>query len=313
MLKPDSFRDSMQHIITGGAGFIGSHLTDYLTGTGKETVIIDNLSTGRHLNRKAKFFKRDLRLGTDIRIGSNSIIYHLAANPDVKSSAVDTVEHFRSDVLTTINLMELARKHDASKVIFSSSSVVYGESPTVPTPETAPLKPISNYGIFKLFCEMIIEHYSELYDIDYAILRFANVTGGRSTHGIVHDFAMKLRKDKKRLEILGDGRQAKSYIYYDDAVSALVHASKLKSNECFNVGSNDTISVNEIADIVSESMGVSPKYIYINRLKGRGWAGDVRKMRLSIRRAAKLGWKPSRGSKEAIRLSAADAIRNASG
>ncbi len=300
----------MQQIVTGGAGFIGSHLTDYLTKSGADTVIIDNLSTGRHLNKKAKFFKRDLRLSTDIRLGRGSVIYHLAANPDVKSSAVDTVEHFRSDVLTTINLMELARKHDASKVIFSSSSVVYGESPIVPTPESAPLKPISNYGIFKLFCEMIIEHYSELYGIDYAILRFANVTGGRSEHGIVHDFTLKLKKNPKRLEILGDGRQSKSYIYYSDAVSALVHASKLKKNECFNVGSSDTVSVKEIADIISHEAGLDPEYMYINKMNGRGWAGDVRKMLLSIKRARKLGWKPMYSSRKAIELAAKDSLQN---
>ena len=300
----------MQQIVTGGAGFIGSHLTDYLTKSGADTVIIDNLSTGRHLNKKAKFFKRDLRLSTDIRLGRGSVIYHLAANPDVKSSAVDTVEHFRSDVLTTINLMELARKHDASKVIFSSSSVVYGESPIVPTPESAPLKPISNYGIFKLFCEMIIEHYSELYGIDYAILRFANVTGGRSEHGIVHDFTLKLKKNPKRLEILGDGRQSKSYIYYSDAVSALVHASKLKKNECFNVGSSDTVSVKEIADIISHEAGLNPEYVYINKMNGRGWAGDVRKMLLSIKKARKLGWKSMYSSRKAIELAAKDSLKN---
>jgi len=297
----------MQHIVTGGAGFIGSHLVDSLLEQGKETAIIDNLSTGKHVNRKAKFFKKDLRTSSEVKIGSGAVVYHLAANPDVKSSAVDTVEHFRSDVLTTINLMELARRHDAAKIIFTSSSVVYGENPVMPTPENAQLKPISNYGIFKLFCEMVIQHYSDIYGMKYAILRFANVTGGRSEHGIVHDFAMKLQKDPKRLEILGNGRQAKSYIYYDDAVSALLLAAKLKKNECFNVGSSDTISVKEIAGIVSKEAGLNPEYIYADKMDGRGWAGDVRKMRLSIRKAAKLGWKPSRGSKEAIRLSARDA------
>ena len=115
----------MEHIVTGGAGFIGSHLTDALVSSGKEVSIIDNLSTGKHLNKKARFYRKDLRESSDVGIGSGSTIYHLAANPDVKSSATDTVEHFRSDVLTTINIMELARKHDASKVIFTSSSVVY--------------------------------------------------------------------------------------------------------------------------------------------------------------------------------------------
>ena len=300
----------MEHIVTGGAGFIGSHLTDALVSSGKEVSIIDNLSTGKHLNKKARFYRKDLRESSDVRIGSGSIIYHLAANPDVKSSATDTVEHFRSDVLTTINIMELARKHDASKVIFTSSSVVYGETNIIPTPETAQLKPISNYGIFKLFCEMIIEHYSSIYGIDYEILRFANVTGGRSEHGIVYDFVRKLSSNPARLEILGNGKQSKSYIYYDDAVSALLLASRLKRNECFNVGSKDTISVNEIAKTVSKQAGASPRMVYKDKLSGRGWAGDVRKMRLSIKKAGKLGWKPSRGSKEAVRLSAADAIKH---
>jgi len=300
----------MQHIITGGAGFIGSHLVDSLIEQNKQTVIIDNLSTGRYVNKKAKFFKKDLRDKLSIRIEKDAVIYHLAANPDVKSSSTDTVEHFRSDVLTTINLLEFARRNDASKIIFTSSSVVYGETDIVPTPENAPLKPISNYGIFKLFCEMIISHYSEIYGMKHAVLRLANVTGGRSNHGIVHDFVMKLESNPNTLEILGNGKQSKSYIYYDDAVSALLMAAKLKKNECFNIGSNDTISVNGIAEIISKSMGLHPKYVYKDLLHGRGWAGDVKKMRLSTKKAESLGWKPSRSSKETIRLAAADAVRN---
>ena len=178
------------------------------------------------------------------------------------------------------------------------------------TPETAQLQPISNYGIFKLFCEMIIQHYSEMYGMGYAIVRFANVTGGRSEHGIVHDFVKKLNKDPRKLEILGNGKQEKSYIYHDDAVSALVLASKLKKNEIFNAGSTDTVSVNEIAGIITKTMHISPKYAYKDRMQGRGWTGDVRKMRLSTRKAESLGWKPSRSSKETIKLSAMDSIRN---
>ncbi len=299
----------MQHIVTGGAGFIGSHLVDSLVEDNEETVIIDNLSTGKHVNRKAKFYKMDLREKLSLKIEKGAVIYHLAANPDVKSSSTDTVEHFRSDVLTTMNLMELARVNDASEVIFTSSSVVYGENPIIPTPETAQLKPISNYGIFKLFCEMTIEHYSELYGMKHAILRLANVTGGRSEHGIVHDFVKKLKDNPKRLEILGNGKQSKSYIYYDDTVSALLLAAKLNNNECFNVGSKDTIDVKGIADAISKAMGLNPEYIFIDKLSGRGWAGDVRKMRLSIEKAESLGWKPSRSSNEAIRIAAADALK----
>jgi UDP-glucose 4-epimerase len=296
-------------LITGGAGYIGSHLTDALIEDGYDVTVIDDLSSGNYINEKAKLIKFDLRDGSQLKVDDVDVIFHLAANPDVRTSMIDSIDHFERDVKVTFNLLEIARKIDAKKVIFASSSTVYGEG-RIPTPEWSEIKPISNYGLFKVLGEDMLKYYSRNYSIKGISVRFANVTGGRVSHGVVKDFIEKLKRDSSKLEILGNGRQRKSYIYIEDAVKSLTFLADYYNGnyEEFNVGNEDWITVNEIAEIIEKEMGIKPIHVYKDELEGRGWMGDVRFMLLDCMKIISLGWRPKFTSKETVRLAARDLL-----
>ncbi|BFI75543.1 NAD-dependent epimerase/dehydratase family protein [Sulfurisphaera ohwakuensis] len=300
----------MVYVITGGAGYIGGHLTDYLVERGEDVVVIDDFSYGKYMNNKAIYKKIDLRSNADIEIPKDSILFHLAANPDVRTSMIHMQEHFERDVKVTLNILEIARKYDVKKFIFASSSTVYGEAKVIPTPEDSELKPISNYGLFKLLGEEIVEYYSRVYNIRAVSVRLANVTGGRISHGVIYDFVNKLLKDSNKLEILGNGKQKKSYIYITDTIEGLVLLAEKNtgSYSVYNLGNEDWITVDEIAKIVEEEMGVSPKHIYVDAGEGRGWVGDVRFMLLDIKKIKEIGWKPKYTSRDAVRLAVRDLL-----
>lgn len=309
------------YIVTGGAGYIGSHLVDKLLSDSlpspsretAEVAILDDLSSSCHINRKAKLVKIDLRDNSKTRglkLNRNPIIFHLACNPDVKSSMVDKLDHYSRDVTVTLNALELARRLDAESFVFTSSSTVYGDATTLPTPEEYPLKPISNYGLYKVMGEELVKYYANNYGIKSVIFRVANVVGGRTSHGVLRNFTNSLRKDKSRLEILGDGKQTKSYIYISDMLTALRKFGDRpqKGVSILNIGSEDNISLNEIAGIVERKMGASPKHIFPNNLDGRGWEGDVRRFLLDIKKITRLGWKPRYNSREAVALAVDDIL-----
>lgn len=304
----------MKALVTGGAGFIGSHLIDALLERGYEVKCIDNFSSGRRefIEKnidKIELIEGDLLNPEDIKkaIKGCDIVFHLAANPDVRLGAVDTKIHFDNNILATYNLMEEMRKEGVKKIAFTSSSTVYGEASIIPTPENyGPLIPISLYGASKLSAEALISSYSHTFDIEAIIYRFANVVGPRSTHGVIYDFIKKLRKNPEELEILGDGKQKKSYLYIDDCIDAMffgIEHAKEKT-EIYNIGSEDWTEVTEIADIVSEEMNLHPEYRFTGGVGGRGWKGDVKIMRLDISKLKSLGWKPKYKSNEAIRMTA---------
>ncbi|ACP36127.1 NAD-dependent epimerase/dehydratase family protein [Saccharolobus islandicus] len=304
------------YIVTGGAGYIGGHLVDYLVSKNLEVIVIDDLTYGRYRNEKAKFIMFDLRQGSIVelteKLEKKPIIYHLAANPDVRTSMINIEEHFERDVKVTLNVMELARKVDAEKVIFASSSTVYGETKKIPTPESEELKPISNYGLFKLLCENVVKYYAEQYGIKSISARLANITGGRVSHGVVVDFVKKLRNNPNLLEILGNGKQRKSYLYINDLIEAFMMLEEKvnKIYDVFNIGNTDWISVDEIAKIVIDEMRLSPRIIYKDlTAEGRGWPGDVRVMLLDISKISKeIGWSPKMGSREVIRQAVRDLL-----
>ncbi|BCU70510.1 NAD-dependent epimerase/dehydratase family protein [Stygiolobus caldivivus] len=302
----------MSYVVTGGAGYIGGHLVDHLVGEKNEVIVIDDFSNGNYINNQAKYLKIDLRdkSAFSLRIPKGSILYHLAANPDVRTSMIDPFEHFSRDVEVTFNVLELARRNDVSLFIFASSSTVYGETDKIPTPESAELKPISNYGIFKLVGEQLVEYYSRIYGIKGISVRLANVTGGRVSHGVIKDFIEKLRKNPNKLEILGNGKQRKSYIYITDTISAfrILEKKSEKTYDAFNIGNEDWITVNEIAQIIEEEMGLVPVHEYVDRGDGRGWEGDVRFMLLDVTKIKRLGWAPKYSSAQAVRYAARDII-----
>jgi UDP-glucose 4-epimerase len=233
------------------------------------------------------------------------VVFHLAANPDVKLGAENTSVHLDQNILATHNLLEAMRIKGVKRIAFTSTSTIYGEASLVPTTENyGPLKPISLYGASKLACEALISSYCHTFDMQSWIYRFANIVGERGTHGVLVDFIRKLQSNPKEMEILGSGKQRKSYLEVKDCVGAMIYCVENSSEQVniFNVGSRDAIDVTEIAEIVAESMGLSGvKYRYTGGLDGRGWKGDVKTMLLSIESLEKLGWSPSFISRESIR------------
>jgi len=305
----------MRILVTGGAGFIGSHIVDRLISSGNEVIVYDNLSSGKleflehHMrNENFKFVKDDLLNFETLKreMKDVDLVYHVAANPDVKIGARDTRIHLEQNVIATHNLLEAMRLNDISDIVFTSTSTVYGEAKKIPTPEDyGPLIPISLYGASKLAAESLIMAYAHTFGMNTVIYRFANIVGPRSTHGVIYDFIMKLKNNPHELEILGDGTQKKSYLYIEDCVDAIIYGYEHRKEdvEIFNIGSDDWIDVKKIADIVVEEMGLeNVKYRFTGGK--RGWKGDVPKMLLSIEKIKSYGWKPKYSSEESVRLTA---------
>ncbi len=316
MLKDQSI------LVTGGAGFIGSHLVERLL-LENEVTVLDNFSSGKREflapyldNPDFHLLDGDLRDAGLLKkaMEGKDMVFHLSANPDVKLGAENTSVHLEQNVLATYNLLEAMRKSGVQRIAFTSTSTVYGEATKVPTPEDyGPLLPISLYGASKLSCEALISSYCHTFEMQSWIYRFANIVGERGTHGVLVDFIRKLREDPDRLKILGSGKQRKSYLEVKDCVRAMIDAVEHSSDETnvFNIGSADTVDVTEIADIVVEQMGLSEvKYDYTGGTNGRGWKGDVLVMQLSIEKIKKLGWKPRLGSAGAIRMAIASLLRD---
>lgn len=313
----------MKALVTGGAGFIGSHVVDHLINTGKTVKVLDNLSSGRlenisHLedNPRLEFYKVDLLDKSSIyeNLEDCSEIYHLAANPEVNVKNASPEDHFRQNIEATYNLLEAMRRSGKQKFIaFTSSSTVYGEPSQIPTRENyGPLIPISLYGASKLACEALLSSYATMYGFRAVIYRLANVVGPRSNHGIIYDFIKKLRKDSSELEILGDGSQSKSYLHVDDFISGLMQGIKQTGVvNIFNIGSIDRTNVLTIAELIKKEMGLLSAE---NRLTGgvdggRGWLGDVKIMQLDMNKLKNCGWSPEYTSAEAVRFTA-KAIKN---
>lgn len=299
-------------LVTGGAGFIGSHVVDFLIEKGYEVRIIDNLSSGDEsfINKDAEFLKGDLRNYSDVERSLDGVeeVWHIAANPDVRYSSQKPYEIYENNILATHNLLEAMRRKGVNRIVFTSTSTVYGEAKVIPTPEDYPTIPISVYGASKTAGEAMISAYSHTFEMKSWIFRFANVIGKRSRHGVIYDFIMKLSKNPEELEILGNGEQNKSYIYIDDCISAMFFAVE-NSDEpvnIFNIGSEDQIKVRRIAEIVSEEMGLNPEFKFTGG--DRGWKGDVPVMLLSIERLKKLGWRPRYSSEEAVRKTVRDLL-----
>ncbi len=306
----------MKVLVTGGAGFIGSHLVDRLMEDGHEVRVLDDLSAGSLENLKGwidherfEFMHGDLRR-RDIcekAVKGVDAVFHLAANPEVRIGTQSPELLYETNVLITYNLLEAMRKEDVKALAFTSSSTVYGEAKTIPTPEDyGPLEPISVYGGAKLAAEALISGYAHTFDVKAVVFRLANIIGKRSNHGVIYDFINKLKKNPNRLEILGDGTQRKSYLHVSDTVAAMLYLFKefLKEEkiyDAYNIGSEDWITVTEIAEIVSREMGLNPEFYFTGGVNGgRGWKGDVKIMLLSIEKAKAKGWKPKMNSYQAV-------------
>jgi len=316
----------MKVVVTGGAGFIGSHLVDALATRGDEVVVLDNLSSGsrdnlRFSSTKAgfNFLEADLKdfEGWTEAFDKVKLVYHFAANPEVNVGETAPSVHFQENLFATFRLLEAMRKSKETKnIVFASTSTIYGEASVLPTPEDyGPLLPISTYGASKLGCEVLLSSYAYTHKMRALILRLGNCLGSRARHGVVVDFVRKLKTDSKKLEILGDGTQKKSYIHVDDFVDAtnLIRDHFLSSHQrvdVYNLSSTDQVTVKRIAEIVAEEMGIRGlKMSFTGGVDGgRGWMGDVKQMHLSIEKLRRIGWKPKLNSEAAIREAAKELL-----
>jgi len=290
-------------VVTGGGGFVGSHLADRLVAE-NDVVVVDDFRNGRRewVPDAATVVDGDLA-DPAVVAGAISpetdIVFHFAADKD---AAADDIEQYRVNNRLTENVVDRMDAVGVEHVAFTSSSVVYGEAPR-PTPEDyAPLEPISVYGASKLGEEGLLSVYAHSHGFTAWVFRFANIVGPRLQLGaVVPDFIDKLAADPEQLEILGDGRQEKSYMHIEDCVAAMCHVVEHADApvNTYNLGTRTTTSVTTIADIVADEMGLDPEYTFTGG--DRGWTGDVPRMRLSVEKLAALGWEASGSSDDAVR------------
>ncbi len=298
------FKLSVKILVTGGCGFIGSNLVNKLVADGYSVSVLDDLSTGQKAYIKESLGEKNchLTLGSITNLSllekllvGIDVVFHEAAKPDVRASTDNLYTDFDTNVLGTLNVLQAMVKNKVPKIVFASSGgTVYGETEVIPTPESEPLAPISHYGASKAACEQYISSFSSLHNLEAISLRLGNIFGPPSKRGVMYDFFWKLKKDPTSLEILGDGRQVKSYLYISDCVDA--HIQSLKStiagHMTFNIATSEGIAVNQVANAVVKSLGLTDvKYTYTGG--ERGWAGDVKKAVVDISKAEEvLSWKP---------------------
>lgn len=303
----------MAVLLTGGAGFIGSHLADRLVAKGLRTVVLDNLVLGREANLSQlaghpqfRFVKGDILTPglLDRLFGEESFkeVFHLAANSDIQKGGRDPKVDRDLTFATTFEILQAMRKHDVRRVTFTSSSAVYGERESLITEDSGPLEPVSMYGAAKLAGEAFISAFAHSYGLQAWIVRFPNVIGDRCTHGVIFDFVNKLRRDPSRLEVLGNGMQCKPYMYVGDLVSALLHIRDHAAGRfnAYNVGLRGLTTVRHIAQTVAEEMGLTPEIVYTGG--ERGWVGDVPRYEYDDRKLRELGWICPRTSDESVRM-----------
>ncbi len=305
-----------QILITGGAGCIGSDLAAALLERGHQVTVLDNLSSGKHEhianllpNPNFKFIEGDLLdpAALDAAMQNVEMVYHLAANPDVKFASGDaTDKDLRQNTLCTYNVLECMRRQGVRRLAFSSTSAIYGICERQPIAEEQAPHPISLYGATKLSCEAMIGAFQHLFAMDCCVFRFANVVGpkvrkrGRT---VIGDFIANLRQDPTRLRILGNGRQAKSYLLAEECVEAMLFAidHAPPGMHTFNLGCDDSLSVDRIAEMVASAMGLTGvRYEYTGG-EG-GWLGDVPRFRLDVSAINRLGWRARYNSEEAVAL-----------
>ncbi len=301
--------------LTGGAGFIGSHLVEQLLAAEKTVTVYDNLSSGRResiehsLGRPGfTFIEADLLDVPKLQeaMAGHDFVIHLGANTDIPAGNTDVRLDLENCTIATHNVLEAMRATGISRLLFSSTSAGYGEAPKIPSPEDiGPLLPISLYGAAKLACETLISAYCHVFNLQAWMFRFANVVGGRMEHGVIHDFIEKLERNPQELEILGDGQQEKSFFLVEDCIDGMFSAFHNSDAWCdvFNLGCPSGTRVTRVAEIVAEEMGLSD--VRFRYTGGRsGWVGDVPLTRLDVSKMKKLGWEAKHTSNEAVRTAA---------
>lgn len=305
----------MKICIVGGAGFIGSHFTDRLLSdaTTERVTLFDNFSSGRewhyqhHAGDKRLEIVRadvgDLAALAEAMQG-HELVIHLASNPDIARAMTSPRVDFDEGTALTFHVVEAARMAGVGEILYASGSGVYGDLGELEVAEDhGPLVPTSTYGASKLAGEAMLSSYAAMFGITASVFRFGNVVGPRQTHGVGFDFIRRLRRKPEALDILGDGRQSKSYIYVDDVVNAVLMMRATRENlfESFNVATGDYITVTEIALLALQVLGLDEDTTELRYSGGdRGWRGDVPIVRLSTERVRARGWTCGHTSEEAL-------------
>lgn len=303
----------MRVLVTGAAGFIASSLIPRLLARGDEVAGADNFFLGKRAyvvrHPKFAFHEMDL-LDLDAVVALLSEfrperIWHLAANSDISYGTTYTDFDLKGGTLVTYNVLEAMRRTKVGQIVFSSSGAVYGEPAVMPTPEDyGPILPISLYAASKVACETLITAFTHNYDFRAWIYRFGNIVGPNPTHGVIHDFVLRLREDPTRLTVLGDGTQAKPYVHVEDCLDGMEFGIEHAGEHVnvYNLAVDDQTSVREITDWTIEAMGIDRASIEVQYGQGpRGWRGDVPQVKLDTRRMTALGWRPRLSSHEAVK------------
>lgn len=305
----------MKALVTGGAGFIGTHLVRNLLNRGLEVVVVDNFTLGHQENvdcfgdnSNYKFYNVNIeeteKFCETLKDEKFDIVYHLAANSDIQKGGRMPSVDFNDTFMTTYSVLELMRRNDIKNLFFSSTSAIYGDKQMLLTEDLGDLKPISYYGGAKYASEGFISSYTFMNDLNTVVFRFPNVIGPNLTHGVIYDFVNKLQNNPNELEILGDGTQTKPYLYVIDLVEAItmftLDIEMKKGVQIYNAGVETATSVTTIADIVCEELGYeNVKYNYTGG--NIGWKGDVPKFQYDLTKIHNMGWKAKHTSDESVR------------
>ena len=300
----------MRALVTGGAGFIGSHLVDRLLQARHHVRVFDNFSTGQRrflvgaqTNDQFELIEGDLIDENQIEIAMRDVdfVWHLAANADVRSGTDQPRRDLEQNTIATANVLEAMRKNEVRHIVFSSTGSIYGEASVIPTPEDCPM-PVqtSLYGASKLACEGMISAYCEAFDMQAWIFRFVSILGERYTHGHIFDFYRKLLNEPDNLHILGNGKQRKSYLYIHDCLNAMFKAVEVAPDavNVLNLGTDEYVEVNDSVDLITDHLGLTPERSYAGG--ERGWIGDSPFIFLQCDRMRSLGWQPGLSIRDGI-------------
>jgi UDP-glucose 4-epimerase len=310
----------MTALVTGGAGCIGSELVVELLRRGTACIVYDNFSSGKteHLEpvagdpnlRVIEGDVLDLELLTSAMQGVD-FVWHFAANPDVRYKPGDSTDRdLRQNTLGTYNVLESMRLNGVKDLAYASTSAVYGISKSLPIHENHPLVPISLYGASKAACEALIASFGHMFGVRGRIFRLANIVGAKTRKNgttVISDFVRKLREDPSKLEILGNGRQTKSYLLVSDCIAAMMFAVQ-RTSGVYNLGPSDSLSVNSIADIVVREMNLGPVEYRYTGTEG-GWLGDVPAFQLDVSALKQLGWDAKYSSEEAVTIAVREMLK----
>jgi UDP-glucose 4-epimerase len=308
--EPVNLKDK-KILIFGGAGFIGSHLTERLIVDGASVTVFDNLQTGHKSNLAAVWKSKNFRFieaevrdrkKVDETVPGHDIVFHFCDDSDIRSAAEHPDTYVEQNILGLFYVLEAIRKNKIRTILFPSSTTVFGELAKPPASEShGPMVPLNIYGGAKLAAEGLISAWAHTYDLQAVVFRFVGIIGGRMDHGVVHDFVRKLQKDPTQLEILGDGTQKRSFVLVDDCVEAMLYslANAGKNYQLVHIGNVDQISVNETAEIICDVLKLDKVKRYFTGGKV-GWKGDVTSNFIATETLAALGWKPPRSSREAV-------------